>query len=78
MARELIILPRFKRDFRYARKHPEFEPETLEHVLDLMISGSAPPEAFRKHRKVIDRLAADQRCAFPEMTGISTRSRSVA
>lgn len=50
MARELIILPRFKRDYRYARKHPEFEPETLEHVFDVMISGGALPEAFREHR----------------------------
>lgn len=50
MARELIILPRFKRDYRFARKHPEFEPETLEYVFDVMISGGALPEAFREHR----------------------------
>lgn len=50
MARELIILPRFKRDYRFARKHPEFEPEALEYVFDVMISGDALPEAFREHR----------------------------
>ena len=50
MARELIILPRFKRDYRSARKHPEFEPETLEYVFDVMISGGTLPEAFREHR----------------------------
>ena len=31
MARELIILPRFKRDYRNARKHAEFDVETLEY-----------------------------------------------
>lgn len=50
MARELIILPRFKRDYRTARKHPEFEPETLEYVFDVMISGGTLPEPFREHR----------------------------
>lgn len=50
MARELIILPRFKRDYRFARKHPEFEPDTLEYVFDVMISGGTLPEAFREHR----------------------------
>ena len=50
MARELVILPRFKRDYHSARKHPEFEPETLEHVFDVMISGGTLPEAFREHR----------------------------
>lgn len=50
MARELVILPRFKRDYRSARKHPEFEIETLEHVFDVMISGGTLPEAFREHR----------------------------
>jgi hypothetical protein len=30
LARELIVLPRFKRDYRTARKHPEFDAETLE------------------------------------------------
>lgn len=50
MARQLIILPRFKRDYRTARKHPEFEPETLEYVFDLMISGGTLPEPFREHR----------------------------
>lgn len=50
MARELIILPRFKRDYRLARKHPEFEPETLEYVFDVMISGGTLPDPFREHR----------------------------
>lgn len=39
MARELIILPRFKRDYRRARQYPEFDKETLEHVFDLLIAG---------------------------------------
>lgn len=39
MARELIILPRFKRDYSNARKHAEFDAETLEHVLDTLICG---------------------------------------
>lgn len=50
MARKLTILPRFKRDYRFARKHPEFESETLEYVFDIMISGGTLPEAFREHR----------------------------
>ena len=50
MARELVILPRFKRDYRSARKHPEFEAETLEYIFEVMISGASLPEAFREHR----------------------------
>ena len=50
MARELVILSRFKRDYRSARKHPEFETETLEYVFDVMIAGGTLPEAFREHR----------------------------
>jgi addiction module RelE/StbE family toxin len=50
VARELILLPRFKRDYRLARKHPEFESETLEYVFDVMIAGGELPEAFREHR----------------------------
>jgi mRNA interferase YafQ len=50
LARELVILPRFKRDYRSARKHPEFESETLEYVFDVMISCGTLPEAFREHR----------------------------
>ena len=50
MARELIILSRFKRDYRTARKHPEFEAETLEYVFDTLIAGGKLPEAFREHR----------------------------
>ena len=47
MARELIILPRFKRDYRSARKHAEFEPDTLEYLFDLLISGTPLPAALR-------------------------------
>ena len=50
MARELIILPRFKRDYRIARKHPEFDEETLEYVFDVMVSGGKLPNALREHR----------------------------
>jgi len=50
LARELIILPRFKRDYRTARKHPEFDAETLEYVFDLMLAGDKLPEAFHEHR----------------------------
>lgn len=50
MARELIILPRFKRDYRDARKHAEFDAETLEYVLDALISGERLPAALREHR----------------------------
>ena len=50
MARELIILPRFKRDYRIARGHPEFDTETLEYVFDVMISGGKLPDALREHR----------------------------
>ena len=50
MARELVILPRFRRDYRSARKHPEFEPETLEYVFDSLISGDKLPQAFREDR----------------------------
>jgi mRNA interferase YafQ len=50
LARELIILPRFKRDYRIARGHPEFDTETLEYVFDVMISGGKLPDALREHR----------------------------
>jgi mRNA interferase YafQ len=50
LARELIILPRFKRDYRSARKHPEFDAETLAYVFDLLISGTKLPDPFREHR----------------------------
>ena len=50
MARELIILPRFKRDYRNARKHAEFDAETLEYVFDALISGERLPSALREHR----------------------------
>ena len=48
MVRELIILPRFKRDYRRARLHAEFDAETLEHVLDLLIDGTSLPKAFNE------------------------------
>lgn len=50
MARELIILPRFKRDYRNARKHAEFDVETLEYVFDALISGERLPSALREHQ----------------------------
>lgn len=50
MARELIVLPRFKRDYRRIRRHAEFDSETLEFVLDLLIAGRALPKAFNEHR----------------------------
>jgi mRNA interferase YafQ len=50
LARELIILPRFKRDYRNARRHPDFDVETLEHVFDLLILGEKLPSALREHR----------------------------
>ena len=50
MARRLIILPRFKRDHRNARKHPDFNVETLEYVFEVLISGEKLPSALREHR----------------------------
>jgi mRNA-degrading endonuclease YafQ of YafQ-DinJ toxin-antitoxin module len=50
VARELIILQRFKRDYRNARKHAEFDAETLEYVFDALISGERLPSALREHR----------------------------
>jgi mRNA interferase YafQ len=50
VARELIVLPRFKRDYRIARKHAEFDRATLEYVFDVLISGTKPPEQFQEHR----------------------------
>lgn len=50
MARELIILSRFKRDYRTARKHAEFDAETLEYIFDALISGDRLPSALREHR----------------------------
>lgn len=47
MACELIILPRFKRDYRNALKHPDFGVETLEYVFDVLISGEKLPSALR-------------------------------
>lgn len=47
MARELIILPRFKRDYRNARKHAEFDVETLEYVFDALITGEKLPSAAK-------------------------------
>lgn len=50
MARDLIILQRFKRDYRTARKHAEFDAETLEYIFDALISGERLPSALREHR----------------------------
>jgi len=49
VARELIILPRFKRDYRLAKRHAEFDRETVEHIFDLLIHGESLPKAFREH-----------------------------
>lgn len=65
MARELIILPRFKRDYRKARKHPEFDVETLEDVFDILISSEKLPSALRggavRARQKCERLAMPNR-----------------
>jgi len=50
LARELIVLPRFKRDYRNARRHSDFDAETLEYVFELLISGEKLPSALREHR----------------------------
>jgi mRNA interferase YafQ len=50
LARELVLLPRFKRDYRSARRHSEFDPDILEFVFDVLISGDPLPDAFREHR----------------------------
>jgi len=46
LARKLTILPRFKRDYQAARKHSEFDAETLEYVFDVMISGGSYRKLF--------------------------------
>jgi len=50
VARELIILLRFKGDSRNARKLVEFDAETLEYVFDALISGDSRPSALQEHR----------------------------
>lgn len=50
MARGLILLPRFKRDYRRARKHPKFDAETLQYVFDALILSEKLPSALREHR----------------------------
>lgn len=50
MARELIVLPRFKRDYRKAWRHEEFDRDTLQHIFDLLIAGQALPRAFNEHQ----------------------------
>lgn len=49
-ARSQVILQRFKRDYRKARKHAEFDAEKLEYVFDALISGGTLPSALREHR----------------------------
>lgn len=49
MARELVLLAKFKRDLRRIRRHPEYDKETLEHVLDLLTAGHALPREFCEH-----------------------------
>ena len=50
MARELVILNRFKRDFKRARRSPEFDRETLQQVFDVLIAGDSLPSEFGEHR----------------------------
>ncbi len=50
MARELVILNRFKRDFKRARRSPEFDRETLQQVFDALIAGDSLPSEFGEHR----------------------------
>jgi mRNA interferase YafQ len=52
VARELVILPRFKRDYRIAKRHVEFDQDTLAHVFDLLIAGESLPAAFKEHALV--------------------------
>src|SRR5207253_8063186 len=56
---ELVILPRVKRDFRSARKHPEFEPETLEYIFEVMISGATRSEERRVGKECRSRWGPD-------------------
>jgi mRNA interferase YafQ len=50
VARELVILPRFKRDYKRARRNLEFDSETLEYVFDMLIEGEPLPAEFAEHR----------------------------
>ena len=63
MARELIILPRFKRDYRNARKHAEFDVETLEYVFDALITSE------NSHRPCVN-IALESAA----ITGVASRS----
>jgi mRNA interferase YafQ len=49
VAREIVVLPRFKRDYKRAKNHPEFDAETVEYVLDLLTRGRLPA-AFNEHK----------------------------
>jgi len=49
MARELVLLPRFKRDYPRASRHPEFDRDTLELVFELLLQGKPLPTEFREH-----------------------------
>ena len=57
MARELIVLSRFKRDYKRVKGHPDFDPETLQYVFDLFIEGTPLPSAFNEH--LLDKRAAN-------------------
>ena len=57
----VIVLPRFKRDYRIARKHPEFDEETLEYVFNVMIfwrgaAGRAPGASPRQTQRQLGRI----------------------
>ena len=65
----LLILPRFRRDYRTARKHPEFDAETLEYVFDLMIAGEKLPEAFQPRSDALNRPRELSRIAIHWIAG---------
>ena len=44
------VLPRFKRDYKRARRNPELDRDTLEQVFDLLIAGGSLPAEFAEHR----------------------------
>lgn len=42
MARKLTAVARFKRDYAHVAKNPNFDPETLRYVADLLSQGPLP------------------------------------